>query len=278
MESILTIVSVFAALVVAAIICYVIWMCLCRTAKTSSSPENPPEHWHWQTQYYTEWQRQHRQHQGHGGLQFLHSDLALNPGAQWQEWSRRHQTSESQEMTNFGVVSEFQNRVGQRQCCPTTSVLPLVNTTVWVVPDNVRGGQVRNLVNNNIQRVPSAESDYPPPFFLSLERDILLPEKATRRHIFVPENLTPDSIQEGALRISEKRAQVISRNTVFIAPQKWHAWKTKRGPRIVSSERVVTVQCERKGGRGTFFVASVDMKYAIFTHDGHLMIDETLQS
>ena len=141
----------------------------------------------------------------------------------------------------------------------------------------MRGGRVGSVAGNNCQRVSGAESDYPP-FFLTLEREISLPENAMRHHIFTRGNLTPASIEEVALRISEKRARDIFRNTVFEAPRRWHAWKTKRGPRIVSSEKVETVQCERKGGRGKFHVTWTGKRYAIFRRNGHLMTKESFES
>ena len=119
---------------------------------------------------------------------------------------------------------------------------------------------------------PSAKSDYPS-FFLSLESETSLPENAERHHIFTGSS-THDLIMCGALSISENRAYNISENTVFCAPKKWHAWETANGPRIVSSERVVTVQCER---RGIHFVGTmVGKRYAIFRNDGHLMAHESL--
>ena len=124
----------------------------------------------------------------------------------------------------------------------------------------------------------SARSADHPSFFVSPQREISLPSKAMKHHILNPGNLTPDSIAENALRLSEKRSKHIYENTVFCAPQKWMAWSTKRGPRIVSSERVTTIQCERKGRRGKFLVAWVDMKFAIFTKGGHLRCNESLQS
>ena len=122
---------------------------------------------------------------------------------------------------------------------------------------------------------PSVESDYPP-FFLSLESDTLLPDNAERHHIYNGSS-NYELIIRGALSISEARELKISENTVFCAPKKWHAWKTKNGPRIVSSERVVTVQCERSGGQRDFFVSRVEMRYAIFRNDGHLISHESLQ-
>ena len=134
-------------------------------------------------------------------------------------------------------------------------------------------------VVNEIQQRTLAKNDKPeyPPYFLSPQRETSLPAKAMKHHIFVQGNLTPDSIVEGALRISEKRSQHIFKNTVFVAPEKWLLWSTKRGPRIVSSERVETVQCKRHKRWGHFVGTKVGMKYAIF-NNGHLEVDESLDS
>ena len=122
-----------------------------------------------------------------------------------------------------------------------------------------------------------ARSDYPA-HFLSLRGVTSLPGRAMRHHIFSPAaHCTLDSIVRSAEMMSEKRSQHIVRNTVFCAPRGWHAWDTKRGPRSVSSERVATVQCERRGGRGAFVGEMVGRKYAIFRGD-HLMVNESLSS
>ena len=243
------IVAAFALAAAATIIWFVIW--LCRTARTpSNSPEAPPVYPHPQVQ---DGQWQHRQQQGHDWHKFQYSEPALNSRARWQELNRTPQT-ELREMTQFGVVNEFQQR------------------TRDLAPPDVRGDPMYN----GRHRMPSAKSDYPP-YFRSLERDTLLPENAKKHHIFTG-NPTPDSIMRGAPSMSNKRSLHISKNTVFCAPEKWHAWKTQHGPRIVSSERVVTVQCERRGSQGLFFGEMVGMKYAIFRNDGHLLFRESLQS
>ena len=125
--------------------------------------------------------------------------------------------------------------------------------------------------------VSKAKSDYPA-HFVSLRNVTSLPGKAMRHHIFTPSaNWIPGSIVRSAEIMSEKRSRHIVRNTVFCAPRGWHAWDTKRGPRTASSERVYTVQCERRGGRGAFVGEMVGMKYAIFRND-HLMVNESLSS
>ena len=126
-----------------------------------------------------------------------------------------------------------------------------------------------------ISRAAKAGPDYPS-FFLAPLRETSLPAKAKRHHI-IDNVFTPESFMEGALRMSEKRARHINRNTVFLAPERWFAWSTKRGPRIVSSERVETVQCTRRGRQGDFVGTNVGKKYAIF-RNGHLVKDESLQS
>ena len=156
-----------------------------------------------------------------------------------------------------------------------------VNTTVNLI--NELRERITLEVVDEVQPVQhrgsqSVRSANYPSFFVSPHRETPLPAKARKHHILNPGNLTPDSIVENALRLSEKRSKHIFENTVFCAPQKWMAWSTKRGPRIVSSERVTTIQCERKGRRGKFLVAWVDMKYAIFTKGGHLRCNESLQS
>ena len=152
-----------------------------------------------------------------------------------------------------------------------------VDTTVNLI-NELRERTTLEVVDEAEQRVSrttNAGPDYPS-FFLAPLRETSLPAKAKRHHI-IDEVVTPESFMEGALRMSEKRARHINKNTVFLAPERWVAWSTKRGPRIVSSERVETVQCKRKRGSGDFVGTRVGKKYAIF-RNGHLVKDESLQS
>lgn len=135
--------------------------------------------------------------------------------------------------------------------------------------------EVADEAKQRISGAAKAGPDYPS-FFLAPLRETSLPAKAKRHHI-IDNVVTPESFVEGALRMSEKRARHINRNTVFLAPERWIAWSTKRGPRIVSSERVETVQCTRRGRQGDFVGKNVGKKYAIF-RNGHLVKDESLQS
>ena len=262
------------------VICFVTWLCLCRTPK--NAPEAPPvypqlQDWqrqhgqqtHWQQQQWQQqqwqqqqwqqqqWQQQHWQQQGHGSLQFQHAEPTLNPRAQWQVLDRRPQT-ESLEITQFGIENEFQQRARE------------------LASPEVRRALCNLMDNHGRLRLPSAGSDHPP-FFLSLESVTSLPANGKRHHIFTG-GLTPDSIILGAVSMSKKRAQHIFENTVFCPPKNWNAWTTRRGRRIVSSERVITVQCQRRRGRGDFFVSRVEMRYAIFRNDGHCVYRESLRS
>lgn len=244
--------AAFALVAVAGIIWSVIWAIINFTKKrlfrtvdaTSTSPEAPeldPSEVPARPPRPSHPQVQHEQQQQHRGQELGHVSQSVEP-AIGNAVRDRHQEAETEwrEITTLEVVNELQQR---------------------------------------LRLSANAEPDYPP-YFLSPQRETSLPGIAMKLHIFVPGNLTLDSIVEGALRMSEKREQDIFENTVFCAPEKWITWSTKRGPRIVSSERVVTVQCEREGGRGNFFVAWVDMKYAIFRNNerGHLMCNESLQS
>ena len=151
-----------------------------------------------------------------------------------------------------------------------------VDTTVKLI-NELRERTTLEVVDEAEQRVSrtaDAGPDYPS-FFISPLRETSLPAKAKRHHII--SIVTPESFMECALRMSEKRARHINRNTVFLAPERWIAWSTRRGPRIVSSERVETVQCKRKRGTGNFAGTRVGKKYAIFGY-GHLEAEESLCS
>ena len=134
--------------------------------------------------------------------------------------------------------------------------------------------EVADEAEQRISRAAKAGPDYPS-FFLAPLRETSLPAKAKRHHIM--DNVTLESFTECALRMSEKRTRHINKNTVFLAPERWIAWSTERGPRIVSSERVETVQCYRRGREGDFVGKNVGKKYAIF-RNGHLEPQESLCS